>query len=67
MGFDFNTGEEVSMRQGFFVVEESVYFSVSLPEGNYKVTVELGSDDSLSNNTAKAEFKRNMPCRLKTY
>ena len=59
-GFDFNTGEKVSMRQRSFVAEVPVYFSVSLPEGNYKVTVELGSDDFLSNNTVKAESKRIM-------
>ncbi|MGS2763056.1 rhamnogalacturonan acetylesterase [Sinomicrobium sp. M5D2P9] len=59
-GFDFKTAKKVSMQQGGFVAEESVYFSVSLPEGNYKVTVELGSDDSPSDNTVKAESGRIM-------
>lgn len=59
-GFDFNTQDKVLMTQESFVAEGSVYFSVDLPEGNYKVTVVLGSADSPSNNTVKAESKRIM-------
>lgn len=60
IGFDFNTENKVLMEQKSFVAGEPVYFSVRLSEGNYKVTVELGSDNSASNNTVKAESKRIM-------
>lgn len=36
------------------------FFSVILPEGNYKVTVTLGKNDSCSNTTIKSESRRLM-------
>lgn len=34
------------------------YYSVKLPDGNYKVTVELGSDRRAANTTVRAESRR---------
>ncbi|MEP6850002.1 MAG: rhamnogalacturonan acetylesterase [Acidobacteriota bacterium] len=42
------------------------YFSVAVPEGNYRVTVTLGSDNNLSNTTVKAELRRLMLQDVKT-
>ena len=42
------------------------FFSVDVPEGNYKVTVVLGSDKEESNTTVKAESRRLMLANIKT-
>ena len=42
------------------------FFSVDIPEGNYKVTVILGSDKGESNTTVKAESRRLMLANIKT-
>jgi lysophospholipase L1-like esterase len=42
------------------------FFSVDVPEGNYIVTVVLGSDKGESNTTVKAESRRLMLANIKT-
>lgn len=42
------------------------YFSLDLPEGNYKVTVTLGDDKEAANTTVKAELRRLMLEDVKT-
>ncbi|SBW03969.1 rhamnogalacturonan acetylesterase [uncultured Dysgonomonas sp.] len=56
-GYDFNTNP--TNGNPFF-------FSVDVPEGNYKVTVILGSDKGESNTTVKAESRRLMLANIKT-
>lgn len=51
-GFDFNTSTAVK--------DHSYYFSVAVPEGNYKVTVTLGNPDKAAQTTIKAESRRLM-------
>jgi lysophospholipase L1-like esterase len=53
-------GGSDSMRSDFCASEKPFYFSVALPEGNYKVTVTLGDSQGASTNTIKAELRRLM-------
>jgi lysophospholipase L1-like esterase len=45
---------------------ESLQFSVAVPEGNYRVTVKLGSADLASSTTVKSENRRLMLEEVKT-
>lgn len=51
-GFDFKTSVNADNRP--------FYFSVAVPEGNYRITVTLGSPKSASLTTVKAESRRLM-------
>ncbi|MBQ50938.1 MAG: rhamnogalacturonan acetylesterase [Leeuwenhoekiella sp.] len=55
-GFDFGTAYRVAMQEQGFTSGIPVYFSVDLPEGNYKVTVTLSGKNTEM--TVKAESKR---------
>lgn len=46
--------------------DKSFFFSVNLPEGNYQVSVVLGSENSDSETTVKAESRRLMLANIKT-
>ncbi|MCX2678595.1 rhamnogalacturonan acetylesterase [Galbibacter sp. EGI 63066] len=59
-GFDFNTEGAVAFEENTLLAKESVYFSIELPEGNYKIDIELGSEKTSSVNTIKAESRRIM-------
>ncbi len=66
-GFDYNTKPEIVCRSKknklnseFAFAETPFYFSVKLPEGNYKVTLTLGDIAGLSATTIKAENRRLM-------
>ena len=58
-GFDFNSESQVKFEKKGFVADTSVYFSVKLPEGNYKIDVVLGGENA-SETTIKAESRRLM-------
>lgn len=64
-GFDFGTVPESVDRGGrnpltsdFVTSQHPFYFSVALPEGNYRVTVTLGDPQGASENVIKAESRR---------
>lgn len=59
-GFDFNTSANVNFQEEGFTAEKSVYFSATVPEGNYRIKVSLGSAEAASATTIKAESKRVM-------
>jgi lysophospholipase L1-like esterase len=59
-GFDFNTATNVKLNSDSFSTDTSSYFSVQLPEGNYKVSVTFGSKTQNTNTTIKAESRRLM-------
>ncbi len=63
-GFDFNTAEQVVFNKDGFVTKAPVYFSVRLPEGNYKVQLVLGSGEQASKTTVKAESRRLMLSKI---
>jgi lysophospholipase L1-like esterase len=50
-GFDLHTAPDAQTNQPF-------YFSVAVPEGNYRVTVTFGDPQSDSDNTLKAESRQ---------
>jgi lysophospholipase L1-like esterase len=51
---------------GFRTGEKPFYFSVALPEGNYRVTITLGDSAGESETTIKAELRRLMLEQVKT-
>ena len=59
-GFDFNTTSNVNIQNEGFTANEPVYFSATVPEGNYRIEVSLGSSAKPSTTTIKAESKRIM-------
>jgi lysophospholipase L1-like esterase len=72
-GFDFDTKVSAVNRNGKNALTNDLvkssspfYFSVALPEGNYKVTVTLGDQKEASLTTIKAESRRLMLEDVKT-
>ena len=72
-GFDFSTKPRLVSRKGkdplnsdFVTSETPFYFSVKVPEGNYKVTLTLGDSKSPTKATVKAESRRLMLENLET-
>jgi lysophospholipase L1-like esterase len=68
-GFGFEPGSQItcvnrkgtdSLRNDFCTSETPFYFSATVPEGNYNVTVTLGDADGESATTIKAELRRLM-------
>ena len=51
---------------GYLTAKSPVFFSVKLPEGNYRVTVQLGSVVE-GNTTVKAELRRLMLEQIRTH
>ncbi|MBC8053921.1 MAG: rhamnogalacturonan acetylesterase [Sphingobacteriaceae bacterium] len=71
-GFDLGTTPKAVDRGGdllkgdFVTGEKPFYFSVKVPEGNYKVTVTLGDASGKTNTTIKSESRRLMLENIKT-
>lgn len=75
LGYGFEPGAAVvgvdrggkdALRQDFCTSDRPFYFSVALPEGNYRVRVTLGDLKSGSTNTIKAELRRLMVEKVET-
>jgi len=64
-GFDLQSENNAIFEREFFKAEKSVYFSVKLPEGNYKVEVVIGGINNATT-TVKAESRRLMLREIKT-
>jgi lysophospholipase L1-like esterase len=58
-GFGLEPGANIQAGKSTASSDRPFYFSVKLPEGNYKVTATLGGDEA-STNTVKAESRRLM-------
>ena len=54
------------LRSDFCTSDRPFYFSVALPEGNYKVTVTLGDAEGETTTTIKAELRRLMLEHIQT-
>ncbi len=74
-GYGFEPGAEVTgvdrggwnkLRADFCTSDKPFYFSVALPEGNYRVTVTLGDRKGESVTTVKAELRRLMLEKVQT-
>ena len=59
-GYGFEPGADVTVTGGCVTSTNPFYFSVKLPEGNYRVTVRLGDKTGESTTTIKAELRRLM-------
>lgn len=59
-GFDSNTAQNIKINTTAFTAEKPTYFSVAVPEGNYRIEVTMGSKEKASNVTIKAESRRLM-------
>ncbi len=60
-GYDFQeviASAKASQTETFKLSEGIFYFSVNVPDGNYKVTVTLGSKKKKGNTTVRAESRR---------
>jgi len=72
-GFDLGTtpaatdrGGADPLHDGFVTSDKPFFFSVNVPEGNYRVTVTLGDAQADSVTTVKSESRRLMLERLRT-
>lgn len=72
-GFDLGTTPKAVDRGGsdllkgdFVTSEQPFYFSVKVPEGNYKVTLTLGDRNERTTTTVKSESRRLMLENVKT-
>ncbi len=59
-------GDDDALKSDFCTSDKPFYFSVKLPEGNYKVTVTLGDQAGESTTTIKAELRRLMLEKVQT-
>ncbi|HTY86454.1 MAG TPA: rhamnogalacturonan acetylesterase [Candidatus Acidoferrum sp.] len=64
-GYGFEPGATVVAGDGFVTSTNPFYFSVKLPEGNYRVAVALGGSAE-STATVKAELRRLMLEKIRT-
>ena len=60
IGHGFEPGATVTVADGCITSTNPFYFSVKLPEGNYRATVVLGDPTGESTTTVKAELRRLM-------
>ena len=66
-GYGFESGTlPVAVGNDALGADKPFYFSVAEPEGNYKVTVTFGSKAAPSDNTVKAELRRQMLEKIHT-
>lgn len=63
-GFDWDTNANVKINSNNFSIVKPTYFSVKVPEGNYQIEVTMGSKETASNVTIKAESRRLMVNQL---
>ena len=65
-GYGFEPGSELKEGEGAVTSDHLFYFSVAVPEGNYKVTATLGDNQAASVTTIKAELRRLMVEKVTT-
>jgi lysophospholipase L1-like esterase len=66
LGYGFEPGSEVKATETSVTSDKPFYFSVAVPEGNYRVTATLGDNKESSVTTIKAELRRLMVERVDT-
>jgi len=75
LGYGFEPGSEIiaidrhtedELKSDFCTSSEPFYFSVKLPEGNYKVTMTFGDQNVETTTTLKAELRRLMLEKIET-
>jgi lysophospholipase L1-like esterase len=66
VGYGFEPDTNLITGDGCITSTNPFYFSVKLPEGNYRVTVTLGDSATASTTTVKAELRRLMLYHVQT-
>ncbi|WP_348799826.1 rhamnogalacturonan acetylesterase [Flavobacterium adhaerens] len=59
-GFDYQTNSNATFNKLGLSIDKSTYFSVKIPEGNYKIKIAIGGASKECNTTIKAESRRVM-------
>jgi lysophospholipase L1-like esterase len=57
---------KVALQDGYLTSKTPFYFSVKVPEGNYRVKVTVGDDEGTSEAAIRAESRRMMVNRIRT-
>ena len=65
-GFGFEPGAEVKCSERTCASDKPFYFSVAVPEGNYRVTIRFGDGRGASSTVVKAELRRLLLERVDT-
>jgi len=65
-GFGFEPGAEVKCSERTCASDKPFYFSVAVPEGNYRVTIRFGDRRGASSTVVKAELRRLLLERVDT-
>jgi lysophospholipase L1-like esterase len=65
-GFDLKTAGVAAAHEGFVTGAKPFFFSVKVPEGNYRVRVTLGDAAGASDTTVKAESRQLMLEHIET-
>jgi len=74
-GYGFDFGKPVvsierkmndGLRNDFITAAQPFYFSVALPEGNYKVTLTIGDADDTTSTVVRAESRRMLADKIVT-
>ena len=65
-GFGFEPGADVKCLAQTCASEKPFYFSAAVPEGNYRVTIKFGDQQSATSTVVKAELRRLMLERVDT-
>ncbi len=65
-GYGLEPGARVTASGGCITSTNPFYFSIKLPEGNYRVTITLGDPTDASSTTIKTELRRLMLYHIQT-
>jgi lysophospholipase L1-like esterase len=65
-GFGFELGAAVKCAEHTCSSDKPFYFSAAVPEGNYRVTIKFGNEQSSASTVVKAELRRLMIERVDT-
>ncbi len=65
-GFGFESGANIDTQKNFAACDKPFFFSVKLPEGNFRIRLSLGDDAGESATTVKAEARRLMLENMRT-
>lgn len=65
-GYGFEPGSKVRAAENSASSDKPFYFSVAVPEGNYRVTATIGDDNAPAVTTIKAELRRLMVEKIET-
>src|SRR6187401_1502997 len=64
--YGFEPGADVKCAERNCTSDKPFYFSAAVPEGNYRVTIRFGNEESSASTVVKAELRRLMLERIDT-